>query len=131
MFDKKQCKFALEKNEVINEKVDKLKNGVIREVQYPDWLANVVVVWKKNENPIVCIDFTDLNKACLKDSFPQLKIDIMVDTTIRHELLSFMDSYSSYNQIMMHLNNQVKTSFVTEYNIFVIQVLIGAMNLSL
>ena len=109
---------------MINEEVEKLKNnGFVREVHYPDWLANVVVVRKKNEKPQVCIDFTDLNKTCLKDSFPLPQIDILVDVTAGHELLSFMDAYSGYNQIMIHPKDQEKTSFVTERGIFCYKVM--------
>ena len=104
---------------MINEEVEKLKkNGFIWEVHYPDWLANVVVVRKKNGKPRVCIDFTYLNKACLKYSFPLPQIDMLVDATVGHELLSFMDAYSGYNQILMHPDNQEKTLFVTERGIF-------------
>ena len=99
----KRRKFAPERNLIINEEVQKLlDNGAIKEVQYPEWLANVVVVRKKNGKWRVCIDFTDLNKACPNDSFPLPHIDTMVDATAGHELLSFMDAYSCYNQILMH-----------------------------
>ena len=91
----KRRKFAHERNKVINEEVEKLlKNGMIREVQYSDWLANVIVVRKKNSKWRVCIDFSDLNKACPKDPFPLPHIDQMVDATVRFELLSFMDAFS-------------------------------------
>ena len=109
---------------MINEEVEKLKkNGFVWEVHYPDWLANVVVVRKKNGKPRVCIDFTDLNKACPKDSFPLPQIDMLVDATAGHELLSFMDAYSGYNQILMHPDDQEKTSFVTERGIFCYKVM--------
>ncbi|KAJ9553525.1 hypothetical protein OSB04_017570 [Centaurea solstitialis] len=99
----KRRKFAPERNKVINDEVDNLlKIGKIREVKYPEWLANVVVVQKKNGKWRVCIDFTDLNKACPKDPFPLPHIDAMVDATAGHELLTFMDAYSGYNQILMH-----------------------------
>ena len=61
----------------------------------------------------MCIDFTDLNKACLKDSYPLPRIDTLADSTARHQLLSFMDAFSSYNQIKMEEADQEKTSFVT------------------
>ena len=73
------------------------KNDFVQEVHYPDWLANVVVVRKKNGKPRVCIDFTNLNKAYPKDSFPLPQINMSVDATTGHELLSFMDTYSGYN----------------------------------
>ena len=61
----------------------------------------------------LCIDFTDINRACPKDSFPLPQIDLIVDATTGHELLSFMDAFSSYNQISMDPSDQEKTSFVT------------------
>ena len=83
----------------------------------------MVVVWKKNGKPRVCIDFTDLNKACSKDSFPFPQIDMLVYATAGHELLSFMDAYSGYNQILMHPDDQEKISFVTECGIFCYKVM--------
>ena len=78
---------------------------------------------KKNGKWRVCIDFTDLNKACPKDSFPLPQIDMMVDATTGHELLSFMDAFSGSNQILMHLEDQENTSFVTERGIFCYKVM--------
>ena len=73
----------------------------IWEVYYLDWLANVVMVKKANGNWRMCVDFTDLNKACPKDSYPLPRIDQLVDSTTRHKLLCFIDAFSRYNQIRM------------------------------
>ena len=73
----------------------------------------MVTVKKSNGKWRTCIDFTDLNKACPKDSFPLLRIDQLVDSTAGHKLLSFMDAFSGYDQILMDEDNQEKTSFVT------------------
>ena len=82
------------------DEVDKLlAAGFIKEVYYPEWLANVIMVKKTNEKWRMCMDFTDLNNACPKDSFPLPKIDQFVDSTVRHKLLTFMDAFSGYNQI--------------------------------
>ena len=63
--------FALEQDQVIAEEVRKLQEAsFIRDVYYPDWLVNVVMVKKTNEKWRMCVDFTDLNKACPKDSYP-------------------------------------------------------------
>ena len=62
----------------------------------------------------VCVEFTDLNKACPKDNFPLPKIDLIVDATSKHELLSFMDAFSGYHQIKMHPLNVENTSFIIE-----------------
>ena len=110
----KRRSFAPERKKAINEKVGKLlQAGAIRDGEYPEWLANVVLVKKANGKWRLCIDFTDINKACPKDSFPLPRIDLIVDATAGHELLSFMDAFSSYNQISMDLDDQEKTSFVT------------------
>ena len=79
-----------------------LEAGFIQEVYYPNWLANAVMVKKANGNWRMCVDFTYLNRACLKDSYPLPQIETLVDSTAKHELLSFMDAFSGYNQIKMN-----------------------------
>jgi hypothetical protein len=74
---------------------------VIREVTYPEWLANTVMLKKANGKWRMCIDFTSLNKACPKDEFPLPKIDSLVDATATSELMSLLDCYSGYHQIWM------------------------------
>ena len=77
--------------------MDKLLDAeFIKEIQYPEWLSNVVVVQKKNGKWQVCVDYTNLNDACPKDTFPLPRIDQIVDTTTDHYLLSFLDAYSGY-----------------------------------
>jgi len=111
----KRRKLGPERSKAVNDEVDKLLDaGSIVEVKYPEWLANPVVVKKKNDKWRVCIDFTDLNKACPKDSFPLPHIDRMVEATTGNELLSFMDAFSGYNQIPMHKDDQEKTSFIID-----------------
>ena len=100
-----------------------LEAGFIREVYYPDWLANVVMMRKHSGKWRMCVDFTDLNKACPKDSYPLPRIDTLVDSTARHELLSFMDAFSGYNQIKMKEEDQEKTSFVTSQGLFCYKVM--------
>ena len=65
----------------------------IKEVFYPKWLANIVVVKKKNGKRRVCVDFTYLNKACPRDSFPMPWIDQLVDATIGYPWMSFLDAF--------------------------------------
>ena len=71
----------------------------------------------------MCVDFTDLNKACPKDSYPLLRIDQLVDSTTSHKLLSIMDAFSGYNQIRMDEADQEKTSFVTNQGLFCYEVM--------
>ena len=86
---------------------------VIKEVFYPDWLANTVVVKKKNVKWRVYVDFTDLNKACPKDPFPMPWIDQLVDATVGHSQMCFLDAFQGYHQIPLALSDQEKTTFVT------------------
>ena len=90
-----------------------LSVGFISVVQYPEWLANVVFVPKKDDKVRVCVDFRNLNKVSPNDDFPLSYIDMLIDSIAGHEMLSFMDGFSSYNQIMMAPKNREKTSFIT------------------
>nr|AAQ56341.1 putative gag-pol polyprotein [Oryza sativa Japonica Group] len=108
--------FAPYRKQAIREELDKLlKAGFIREVLHPEWLANPVMVWKANGKWRMCVDFTDLNKACPKDHFPLPRIDQLVDSTAGCELLSFLDAYSGYHQISMAKEDEEKTAFITPF----------------
>ena len=99
----------------VKEEIQKqLSVGFISVVQYPEWLANVVPIPKKDGKVRVCVDFRNLNKASPKDDFPLPHIDMLVDSTTGHAMLSFMDGFSGYNQIMMAPEDREKTSFITE-----------------
>ena len=100
--------------EAIKSEVVKLKQvGAIKEIFYPQWLANTVVVKKKTGKWRVCVDFTDLNKACPKDPFPMPRIDQLVDATVGHPRMSFLDAFQGYHQIPLAAEDQEKTTFVT------------------
>ena len=84
----------------IKEEVEKQYNvRFLRVVNYLKWLANVVPEPKKDVKVRMCVDFKDLNKASLKDDFPLPHINILVDNTAGHALLSFIDWFLGYNQI--------------------------------
>ena len=100
--------------EAVREEVAKLKQaGAIKEVFYPEWLANTVVVKKKSGKWRVCVDFTDLNKAYSKDPFPMPKIDQLVDATVGHPRMSFLDAFQGYHHIPLALDDKKKIAFVT------------------
>ncbi|XP_058216592.1 uncharacterized protein LOC131327440 [Rhododendron vialii] len=100
--------------EAVMAEVDQLlEAGVIREVLYPSWLANPVVVPKKNGKLRVCVDYTNLNDACPMDRFPLPRIEQMVDATVGCERLSFMDAYRGYHQIALAPEDQEKTAFIS------------------
>jgi len=87
--------------------------GAIKEIYFPDWLANTVVVRKKNGNWRVCVDFTNLNRACPKDPFPMPKIDQLVDATFGHSRMSFLDAFQGYHQIALAAKDPEKTAFIS------------------
>ena len=116
--------FALKRDQAVTDEVTKLLvAGFIREVHYPKWLANVVLVKKANGKWRMCMDFTDLNKACPKDSFPLPTIDQLVDSTAGHKVLTFIDTFSGYNQIRMAKEDQEKTSFITSQGLYCYKVM--------
>nr|CAH67840.1 OSIGBa0159H11-OSIGBa0137A07.3 [Oryza sativa] len=105
---------APERQAFIREEVARLlEAGFIREVIHPEWLANPVVVPKANGKLRMCIDYTDLNKACPKDPYPLPRIDQIVDSTAGCDLLCFLDAYSGYHQIRMAREDEEKTAFIT------------------
>ena len=108
----------------IMDKVNKLlAANFIREVYYPEWLVDVVMVKKANEKWRMCIDFTDLNSACPKDSFPLPRINQLIDSTVEHKLLTFMDAFFRYNQIHMAKEDQEKTAFITSQGLYCYRVM--------
>jgi hypothetical protein len=100
-----------------------LSAGFIREVFHPEWLANPILVKKKNMKWRMCVDYTRLNKACPKDPFPLPRIDQVVDSTTRCETLRFLDAYSGYHQKAMCIANQLVTSFITTFGTYCYQMM--------
>ncbi|GAU30099.1 hypothetical protein TSUD_55830 [Trifolium subterraneum] len=113
--EQRKRKMSLEKQKTVEEETQKLVNAkFIREVKYPTWLANVVMVKKASGKWRMCTDYTDLNKMCPKDDYPLPSIDQLVDNASGYGLLSFMDAYLGYNQIRMHPEDEEKTAFMTD-----------------
>ena len=95
-----------------------IEAGFIREIKHPDWLANLVMVPKKDKSWRLCVDFKDLNKACPKDPFPLPHIDQIIDATAGHDSMCFLYAYSGYHQIKMKESDQAATAFITPYGPF-------------
>nr|KYP62173.1 Retrovirus-related Pol polyprotein from transposon 297 family [Cajanus cajan] len=111
----KKRKMGGERSQAVKEETTKLLHaGFIREVKYSTWLANLVMVKKANGKWRMCIDYTDLNKACPKDAYPLPHINALVDGPAGHHMLSFLDAYSGYNQIPMYPPDKAKTAFITD-----------------
>ncbi|KAM2040080.1 hypothetical protein ACFX16_034059 [Malus domestica] len=129
----KRRSYDTKRYKAMKAEVEKLKGiGFVREVNYPTWVANIVLV-KKNPTKEslllqkvlwrMCVDYTDLNKGCLKDNFPLPLIDRFIDSTAGCELLSFMDAYSGYNQILMNPPNQEHITFITDRGLYCYKVM--------
>jgi len=97
--------------------------GFLAVAKYPQWVANIVPVPKKDGKVRMCVDYRDLNQASPKDNFPLPHIDILVDNTARFSLFSFMDGFSGYNQIKMAPKDMEKTTFITLWGTFCYKVM--------
>ncbi|KAI5394633.1 hypothetical protein KIW84_061318 [Lathyrus oleraceus] len=103
----------------IKEEVQKqIDAGFLVTVEYPQWVANIVPMPKKDGKVHMCVDYRDLNKASLKDDFPLPHIDMLVDNTAKFKVFSFMDGFSGYNQIKMAPEDMEKTTFITPWGTF-------------
>ncbi|RDX62999.1 hypothetical protein CR513_58615, partial [Mucuna pruriens] len=103
----KEEKAGDEKRRAVKEETTKLLQArFVREVRYPSWLANVVMVKRSNEKWKMCTNYINLNKACSKDPYPLPSIDNLVDGASRCRILSFMDAYSGYNHIKMRQSDE-------------------------
>jgi len=94
-----------------------LEAKFIEPIAYPTWLANVVMVQKKNGKWQMCIDFTNLNKAYPKDNFPLPRINKIVDSAAGSKIMSLLDCFSRYHQIYMK-EDKVSTSFITPFDTY-------------
>lgn len=115
----KKRTFALERAEAINTEVRKLVAAdILKEVYYPTWLANPVMIKKPDGGWRLCIDFTDLNKYCPKSCYPLPTIDIIVEAITGYAVLMFLDAYKGYHQILMDEEDAEKTAFITDIGVF-------------
>jgi len=97
--------------------------GFLVTSEYPQRLANIVPVPKKDGKVRMCVDYRDLNKASPKDDFPLPHIDVLVDSTAKSKVFSFMDGFSGYNQIKLAPEDREKTSFITPWGTFCYRVM--------
>jgi hypothetical protein len=116
-------RFDESKRKAIASELHRLENaGFIREIKTSTWVSNPVIVLKKNTDvQRVCVDYTSLNKHYPKDPFPLPRIDQIIDLTAGCERLSFLDTYSGYNQIKSKKEDEEKTAFITPYGMFCYQ----------
>ena len=97
--------------------------GFLAVAQYPESVANIVPVPKKDGKVRMCVDYRDLNRASPKDNFPLPHIDVLMDNTASFILFSFMDGFSDYNQIEMSPEDMEKMTFITLWGTFCYKVM--------
>jgi hypothetical protein len=90
----------------------------IQPINYSCWISNIFLVTKLDDHIKICMKFHYLNKESLKDDFPIPNIDMIVDSTMGHSFLSFMDRFSRYNQIFINSQDKYKTTFTKTWGIF-------------
>ena len=104
---------------LIEKEVKKLFEAkIILELRHSRWLANVVPVRKKNREIRICIDFRNLNRVFLKDNYPLPKMDHILQKVVGSQRMSMLDGFSGYNQVLVHPNDQEKTTFTTPWGTF-------------
>ncbi|GJU74289.1 reverse transcriptase domain-containing protein [Tanacetum coccineum] len=110
---------APERSKAIQAEVQKLvEAGIMREVYYHDWLSNPVMVKKHDGSWRMCVDFTDLNKACPQDCYPLPEIDWKVESLCGYPFKCFLDAYKGYHQIQMAESDEEKTAFHTSQGVY-------------
>nr|XP_043625551.1 uncharacterized protein LOC122596974 [Erigeron canadensis] len=110
----KKREMSQDRSKVACEQVNEMvEAGILREVKYQTWVANPVMVKKPDGSWGLCVDFKDINKACLKDNYPILEIDWKVESLDGFRLKCFLDAYKGYHQISMKKIDEDKTAFHT------------------
>ncbi|GJX38480.1 reverse transcriptase domain-containing protein [Tanacetum coccineum] len=110
---------ALKRAKAIQAEVQKLVDvGIMREVYYHDWLSNPVLVKKHEGSWWMCVDFTNLNKACPQDCYPLPEIDWKVESLYGYPFKCFLDTYKGYHQIQMAESDEEKTAFHTSQGVY-------------
>ena len=108
-------------NQIKSELNKLLKAKIIFPVRHSKWVSNMVPVRKKNGDIRICIDFRNLNKACQKKNFPLPPMEQILQIVAGSELISFLDGFSGYNQVLVHTDDQLKTTFRTKWGTYAYQ----------
>ena len=95
-----------------------LKEKIIFLVRHSKWVSNLVPMRKKNGDIRICIDFINLNKACQKDNFPLPTVEQVLQLVVDSKLMSFLDGFSGYNQILVHRDDRLKITFRTKWGTY-------------
>jgi hypothetical protein len=115
----KERRYTPERRKTIRQEVNRLLEAeFIRSVDYPSLLANPVRVEKSDGSWCMCIDYTSLNKSCIKDEYPLPHICQIINSTVLCELLLFLNAYSGYHRISLVIDDKEKTTFITSFGMY-------------
>ena len=104
---------------LIEKEIKKLIEAkIIMALRFSRWVANLVMLRKKNRKIRLCIDFRNLNRVSLKDHYPLPKMDHILQRVVGSQRISTLDGFSGYNQIMVHPKDKEKTNFTTPWGTF-------------
>ena len=95
-----------------------LAAGIVAPTRHSSWCSNLVVVRKKNGPIRICIDFRNLNTSCLKNNYPLLDMETLLQRVTRSGMMSMLDGFSGYNQVLVHKEDQHKTTFTTPWGTY-------------
>ena len=112
---------------LIEKEIRKLFDAkIIVSSRFSKWLANLVPVRKKNGEIRLCVDFKNLNRVSLKDNYPLVKMNHILQKVVGSQIMSLLDGFSGYNHILVHLDDQEKTTFTTPWGTFMYaKILVG------
>lgn len=105
-------------NQIKTELNKLLRARIIFPIRHSKWVSNMVPVRKKNGDIRICIDFRNLNKACQKDNFPLPPMEQILQAVAGSKLMSFLDGFLGYNQVLVHPDDQLKTTFRTKWGTY-------------
>ena len=103
--------------------------SIIAPIMYSSWMSNLVVVWKKNGDIQLCVDFCNLNQLSLKDNYPLPNMEHLLQRVTGAGMMSMLDGFSGYNQVLLKREDQLKTAFTTPWGTFMyLRMSFGLMN---
>ena len=103
--------------------------GIIAPIRYSSWMSNLVVVRKKNGDIRLCVDFRNLNQLSLKDNYPLPNMEHFLQQVTGEGMMSMLDGFSGYNQVLLKREDQLKTAFTTPWGTFMyLRMPFGLMN---
>jgi hypothetical protein len=92
--------------------------GIIEPIRYSSWVSNLVIVRKKTGEIRICVDFRNLNQASLKDNYPLPNMEYLLQRVTGAEMMSMLDGFSGYNQVLVKEDDQLKTAFTTPWGTY-------------